>query len=317
MEDGLISVLVPLYNVAQYLPECVESILAQTDEHFECLLVDDGSTDGSGQLCDAFARKDSRVRVIHKGNQGVSEARNTCLENARGQYFCFVDSDDWVEPEMLAVLRKAVETYGVQIAEITQCLPGNSGSERVLVTEGQALMLGYYQEKDLGIPGYLGWGPVAKLYDAALWKNFRFPAGKIYEDLLVVSQVLFSAQRVVLMDRPMYHYRIRPGSIMHSELTDDLAEMARQLAEYCDRENIAPDIVFDFCLRHLYGYFCKEIRLGSSVEAPFLRGTRGFIRQYFRRMWKSDALDLVSKVRLTELAVLNSVRLPMRPEGTE
>ena len=99
-QNPRISVIVPVYNVEQYLPRCVESILAQTYENLEILLVDDGAKDGSGAICDAYARQDERVKVIHKENGGLSSARNAGIDASTGEYLSFVDSDDWIEPDM-------------------------------------------------------------------------------------------------------------------------------------------------------------------------------------------------------------------------
>ena len=107
-QKPLISVIVPVYNVAAWLPRCVDSILAQTYENLEILLVDDGSTDGSGNICEEYAKKDTRIRVLHKENGGLSSARNAGLDAAAGAYIGFVDSDDWIAPEMYAELRRTL-----------------------------------------------------------------------------------------------------------------------------------------------------------------------------------------------------------------
>ena len=99
MSNPLISIIVPVYNVEEFLPKCIDSILAQTYENLEIILVEDGTKDNSGQICDAYAEKDSRIKVIHKENGGLSSARNAGMDVARGEYFGFVDSDDWIEPE--------------------------------------------------------------------------------------------------------------------------------------------------------------------------------------------------------------------------
>ena len=115
MEQALISVIVPVYKVEAFLPKCVNSILNQTYKNLEILLVDDGSPDGSGALCDAYARQDSRVRVIHKKNGGLSDARNAGIEAAAGDYLAFVDSDDWLEPDTYEVMLSAAERHHTQL----------------------------------------------------------------------------------------------------------------------------------------------------------------------------------------------------------
>ena len=114
--SALISVIVPVYNAAEYLPRCIESILCQTHRNLDILLIDDGSTDGCGEVCDSYAREDSRIRVIHQQNSGVSTARNAGLDAARGDWIGFVDADDWIEPEMYETLLRTAQTNGKLIS---------------------------------------------------------------------------------------------------------------------------------------------------------------------------------------------------------
>ena len=125
-QNPRISVIVPVYNVEQYLPRCVESILAQTYENLEILLVDDGTKDNSGAICDAYARQDARVKAIHKKNGGLSSARNAGIDAATGEYLSFVDSDDWIEPDMYEKMMALMEKYGVRLvcAGMSAARPG-------------------------------------------------------------------------------------------------------------------------------------------------------------------------------------------------
>ena len=117
-KQPLLTIIVPVYNILEYLPRCVHSITAQTYRNLEILLVDDGSTDGTGELCDRLAGEDSRIRVLHKENGGSSSARNLAIEQARGEYLGFVDSDDYIEPDMYERLYQGIETYQVTVAQI-------------------------------------------------------------------------------------------------------------------------------------------------------------------------------------------------------
>ena len=114
-QDRKISVIVPVYNVEAYLPRCVESIMAQTYQNLEIFLVDDGTKDNCGAICDAYARQDNRVRVIHKENGGLSSARNAGIDASTGEYLSFVDSDDWIEPDMYEKMMGLMEKYGVRL----------------------------------------------------------------------------------------------------------------------------------------------------------------------------------------------------------
>lgn len=312
MNTPLISVIVPIYKVEAYLPECIDSILRQTYTNLECILVDDGSPDRCGVICDEFARRDSRVRVIHQPNRGVSEARNAGLDAAKGQYISFVDSDDWVLPEMLERQIWLFQNYQIQIAEVTRQDMKEQGTGRVYLSSGTEMMLDIFQEKDFGFEGLSCWSPWGKLYKAELWKNIRFPAGRIYEDLQSVCLVYFNAEQVAVLDEPLYFYRVRPKSIMHSALSADLVEMCQWLVDYCEKNDIAPEIVFRFSIIHLYFYFCKEKRQGAEANEPFFQALRGFLWKYYLRMLKQPNIDMIIKLRLSELVLFNSIHLPMR-----
>ena len=209
----LLSVIVPVYDVAPYLHKCVRSILAQTYPAVEAVLVDDGSTDDSGAICDALAAEDGRVRVIHQPNGGLSAARNAGLDAARGAWIGFVDGDDAIEPEMYAVLIGACRR---QEADIAACafnyiFPayeqplGTSGRETVY--EHAAALETLPLEKDLRFEA------CAKVYRRACIGEIRFRPGQVYEDIRFSCLTLLAAKRAVYVDSAMYRYlQNRPGS---------------------------------------------------------------------------------------------------------
>ncbi len=119
MEDKLISIIIPVYNVERYLRECIDSIIAQTYKNLEIILVDDGSSDKSGEICDEYSKKDSRIKVIHKKNGGLSDARNVALDIAKGDYIGFIDSDDYIEKDMFQILYNLAEEYNAEISSIS------------------------------------------------------------------------------------------------------------------------------------------------------------------------------------------------------
>jgi len=217
--NPLISVIIPVYNVEAYLTPCVESILAQTYTHWELILVDDGSSDASPALCDAFAASDRRIRVIHKENGGPSEARNVGLEAMTGEFFTFVDSDDWIAPEMLATLLAAMteETDCVYSGACETDPEGNifhrSVIEEPLFLDGPALIRGYF--RDL-YPGMTLASPCAKLFRSSLFTDLRFQTGLLYEDLQLTPYWCLKARKVRCLTYAGYHYRLRGGSIMRS-----------------------------------------------------------------------------------------------------
>lgn len=229
----LISVIVPVYKVEPYLNRCVDSILAQTYQNLEVLLVDDGSPDGCGAICDAYARQDSRVRVIHKKNGGLSSARNAGLDEARGEYLAFVDSDDWIEPETYAYLLGLIKQHDVKLSYAGRYdVEEETGVETVgLCPE---------QEEKISSETFVGrifrWDNVDsaawdKLYHRSLFENHRYPLGKICEDVPVTYRVILETDYVAVGNRPMYHYCHRKGSITQSQISEKTFHFSQHTAE--------------------------------------------------------------------------------------
>lgn len=207
------SIIVPIYKVEDYLPRCVESLLGQTDGNFELILVDDGSPDRCGIICDEYAAKDPRIFVIHKENGGLSDARNAGLEIARGEYIAFVDSDDWVSPRYLELLRQGLETTGSDICECGILRTGGASCPEAAETLPEVFDTVTALEqliRDGKFHQYV-WN---KLYRRETVGDIRFPVGKTNEDEFWTYQVFGRAQRVARIDGILYNYFQRPGSIM-------------------------------------------------------------------------------------------------------
>jgi len=213
--DTKISVIVPVYNVEEYLARCVDSVLAQTYENLEVILVDDGATDTSGSICDDFAAKDSRVRVIHKENGGLSSARNTGLEAATGECIAFVDSDDWIESDAYAHLLDLMEKHQVKLV----CggrydVSGKTGQRTVgLCPRREEVISGEELAGRIFLWDGCDSSACDKLYHRSLLENFRYPEGKVCEDVPVTYKIVLQADRVAMSDKPFYNYYHRPGSI--------------------------------------------------------------------------------------------------------
>lgn len=215
----MVSVIVPVYNVRPYLKECIDSILAQSYRQMEIILIDDGSTDGSGEFCDAYAQMDNRIHVIHQPNQGLSAARNCGIEYASGEYLCFVDSDDYLYPYSIeTLLRLCVENK----ADMSVCTfdmlngkkhianPNARTSSAVEVFYGEQKMDAYLRQNKIHTTA---WG---KMFAAELFHEIRFPVGKLYEDVYILHRILHEARCIAYLPKSTYIYRIRPGSITNS-----------------------------------------------------------------------------------------------------
>lgn len=208
------SVIVPVYNVKDYLAKCVASILGQTERDFELLLIDDGSTDGSGALCDSLAETDSRVQVIHQENQGLGGARDTGIDNARGEWLMFVDSDDWIEPDVLEKALVSAEREDADIAVFPFRSVDETGRELRRFSENIEKEIGFSPEgrKDFLLISPSAWN---KLFRASLFAKTgaRFPHRVWYEDIRTTPKLLTAARRVVFLKDVGYNYLQRTGSI--------------------------------------------------------------------------------------------------------
>ena len=208
----MVSVIVPVYKVEDYIRECIDSILAQTYPYFELILVDDGSPDNCGRICDDYAKGNNRIKVVHKVNGGISSARNAGLEVAKGEWIMHVDGDDWIEPDMIESLIEAAQVTGADLVFGDFTKYGPSAGYNKLPTWGS--------DKKKSMSNYLAytmttiWGSIARrsLYAD---HSLKSPEGISYcEDFHLIVRLCHFANKIVNVHRPFYHYRYRPTSIM-------------------------------------------------------------------------------------------------------
>ncbi|MGM9549250.1 MAG: glycosyltransferase family 2 protein [Faecousia sp.] len=215
-----ISVIVPVYRAEKFLGRCVDSVLNQTFRDYELLLLDDGSPDSSGEICDAYAARDSRVRVIHQKNAGVCAARNTCLDwvfsNSDSQWIFFIDNDDWMHPETLERLYRAAQEQGTKIAV---CGYAQTAGEDPAVSPEQ-LIPERWPPKDFYMERFINatvcWG---KLYHRSCFDGQRYPAGKHMEDEFLTYRLLFAQDTLTVIPAPLYAYYYNPAGITKSAWT--------------------------------------------------------------------------------------------------
>ncbi len=234
----MVSVIIPVYNVQDYLARCVDSVLAQTYTDLEIILVDDGSIDISGDMCDEYALKDSRIRVIHKENGGLSDARNAGLEIARGNYVTFIDADDYVHPSFVELLLETAHSTGAPIAVCTWQELNDGDTPRKVKTRNPRVTT-YTQEEAINSVFYqrrLNHSACSRLFEMQLFHDLRFPEGALYEDLAVIYPLLRKVKKVALLKAPMYYYMHRPGSIIttmslrRTQVLDHLEKLEEQVA---------------------------------------------------------------------------------------
>ena len=295
--EKLVSVIVAVYNIEEYLPRCVDSILAQTYRNLEIILVDDGSKDQSGSICDSYAEKDRRIKVIHKKNGGLSDARNAGMDAASGEYIGFVDGDDWIEPDMYRAMYFACEKEKAQAAvcrykQITKSgiIDGSAGNS-VSLSRDEALEI-YV----CGDERYLIYNSVwSKLFARDLVEDMRFPVGKNSEDIMFTTRAFCRMERLVYLDEAYYNYVLdREGSIMNEKagerrLKDEIPFWQEQIAYF--REAGMPDLsdkaAYHFYRRLLFYYIDfmenKKTRIFADQIVGLLRADREKIRGIYRK----------------------------------
>lgn len=214
----MISVIVPVYKTEKYLDRCVYSIVVQTYSDYELILVDDGSPDNSGTMCDDWARKDKRIKVIHKSNGGLSSARNAGLDVATGEYVTFIDSDDVIHPEYLMYLHALCETNEADIAlgrlkrfstDEVEHFEYESDQNTTLRTGIETLDCFFENEKE--VSNYVS--ACCKLYRRELFDSIRFPVGRLFEDEFTTYKVYYRASKIVDSERVLYYYYVNDNSI--------------------------------------------------------------------------------------------------------
>ena len=215
-EKDLISVIVPVYNVQAFLPQCVESIINQTYKNLEIILVDDGTPDESGKICDEYQKKDARIKVIHKQNGGLSDARNAGIEIAQGNYICFIDSDDLIHKDYIKCQYEQIVATN---SDVSICLFDNFFEEteikdfevvnpEIQELDKHNLTLKLFEKNNIHY--ICAW---SKIYKRSLFETLRFDVGRLHEDEFIVYKIFDLCKKAVVVNVPLYLYRQRQGSI--------------------------------------------------------------------------------------------------------
>ncbi len=257
METPLISIIVPVYNVRPFLDVCLDSLKKQSYPKCEFLLIDDGSTDGSGIVCDEFAKSDSRARVVHQQNLGLSEARNRGIREAKGEYITFVDSDDKITPDYVSYLFSLIKKYQ---AKISIC-----GLEEITLKNKSVYYAAEYSEKAMSTEETIGRMlreegftvvAYAKLYHKSLWQGIEFPAGALHEDLATTYKVVEKAPVVAFGPEAKYVYIKRAASISSSEFSEKKYDIITFTDNMCDDiEKKFPYLINTANLRRMHARF--------------------------------------------------------------
>lgn len=278
----LISVIIPIYKVEEYLDECITSVIAQTYTNLEIILVDDGSPDNCPQMCDNWAKKDARIKVIHKRNGGLSDARNAGLDIATGEYISFVDSDDYIKPDMLEKLYASICKVDADIAAcgILNCEGDRQNTWGCRDFVGSSEQIYGLLYDDAAYP-VTAWN---KLYRRCCWEKFRFPVGKICEDAFTTYQLIHRANRIVMIPEALYCYRIRPESIMTSSFS--LKRMDEEEAWRCNYQFI--DRHYPRLKKKAFDFYLQRVNVLIHTMSKEVRGAYTGQYRYLKKILKSN-----------------------------
>lgn len=288
--ESKVSIIVPVYKVEEYLPRCVDSLINQTYKNIEIILVDDGSPDNSPKICDEYASKDSRIRVIHKENAGVSEARNTGIDNAKGDYICFVDSDDYVNAYMVEKLTTSANENNSDMVVVS----GYYKAYKDKIVEVRSSNIDKKCNKDFSI----FWGDLIShrsacttLYKRNTIKDIRFNSNlKIAEDFLFVIQAMKKSKTISSVDECLYYYFINDASVMRTIGVSRYQNEIMGLME-CRKEFEDDDRVFAISSFDIYMVACGAYLAGFKdiyKEYKYLN-TKENYRQYYKNCKSRNA----------------------------
>ena len=304
-----ISVIVPVYNVEAYLERCVESILQQTYAHFELILINDGSTDSSGQICDHLASQYENIKVYHIENAGVSNARNMGIQLATGSWVTFIDSDDFVTQDYLATLVSAVEGLNVCFAiaplhhiknGIVTDLPSHSGKTELWSTEETM--------KELLMTTRTSFFPVAKLFKRDLLADEKFNTNyHLAEDALFLTELLLKTRcSSVFIDKPVYYYDHREGSATTSvnQHVFDTIEVYKQIISQVSQ--VFPNLKYELKNRECWSYITVYDKIIFTSREEYQKEKaelRNWIVQHRREIWKDAYFTTFRKVAILSLVI--------------
>lgn len=298
----LITVVVPIYNVEAYLDECVQSILKQTYHNLEIILVDDGSPDRCGEMCDWYAQRDARVKVIHQENRGLSGARNAGIDIATGEYITFVDSDDYLREDMIEALHMESVQHGAEM--VTAAFESFSEDGRKATNPHGGKIFVYSKEEALDcflFNDYLTpcvWG---KLYAISVWKDVRCPEGKLFEDQFTTYKLIDRCKKIIYDTTPRYYYRKRVGSIGHSTFskrTYDLYDAIHEEYDYISQKypKECPNIAVARVTWEIV--FVNMMIRSDAIETKTIADVQRYARENIRNVLRCGYINKIRKIQI-------------------
>lgn len=297
----MISIIIPVYNVKEYLTKCVESIVNQSYPKLEIILVDDGSTDGSGEICDLLSWEDERIQVIHKKNGGLSSARNAGIDIAKGDFIGFVDSDDYIAEEMYEVLLTNLQKNAADISICNRWYEREDGTKflrykptadvMIMDSKKAILEMNSFRTFDMSV--------CDKLYQRELFEGIRFPEGKLSEDFYIMYRLFDKAEKICYISAPLYYYMQRTGSISHNKkINFDFVKAAKEQMEYIEKKypELAGCVHSSYASANMtvYNFHKKnKVKCPKEVKIELQKNVKGNLAYVL----KNRELSLVKKIQ--------------------
>ncbi|MCR8699417.1 hypothetical protein CYJ41_03695 [Campylobacter ureolyticus] len=265
--NPLVSIIIPVYNVEKYLKKCIESVINQTYKNLEIILVDDGSSDNSGKICDEFAQKDNRIKVIHKTNGGQADARNKALDIMNGEWVSFVDSDDFVSPYYIENLLSLAKKTGVDIVSISFEINLSNFKESKIQDEKILSFDSIKFIKEM-FYGKFKHFPPTKIYKKEIFKDLRFPKGKLYEDIFTITLAISKSDEIAFCNKKDYFYLQRPDSTTGANFKEKELDVFEILDELKKKFEHNEDIInsINFCIARIGIDFITKIYKFSKID---------------------------------------------------
>ena len=236
--NSLVSIVVPVYNVKQYLKRCVESLINQTYKNIQIVLVDDGSTDGSSELCDRLSKVDKRIEVIHKKNGGLSDTRNHGIKKIKGKYVYFLDSDDFIEKDAIEIMLFEIIDKNLDIVCTNRILFWDNKKEKIKYKQEKETLIFSSKEAIIEMNKYTYIDMSAsKMFKSDIFNNFEFPIGKLSEDMFIMYRIFDSVDRIGYISKPLLHYYQRAGSISkNSKINYDFIDASYEQMQFISKK---------------------------------------------------------------------------------
>lgn len=301
-----LSVVIPVYNVEKYLDKCVESIVNQTFKDLEIILVDDGSTDESGKMCDEWTEKDTRIKAIHKINGGLSSARNAGIKQAKGEYISFIDSDDFVELDMYATMIEALDRTGKDIASCGRIVDlWGEREKREFSLKSERIFSKEEAIEEVLLLRYIDVSACDKVYRCTLFKQIMYPEGKISEDAAVIFEILDASNGVVHVGKTFYHYIYRKNSISKSQYSHkyyDAYVNCQKTREYIGENYPELMVQCNIYCTQVCGSLLQSMGENRSIIENYKNDYTSYKTMFNEGFWKllkTKGIDRKLKVKLT------------------